>query len=1154
MEAASAQVSICTQLCLMCESTGICAIIAWAISLKLPMQTHQMRAYLVSPLALPAQIAPLDPVLEAALFNLEIPLPSTTVRPSNPIVKFANKESNGKNEIWLAAAGKIAKKLAEVGQPIAVATVQHILTNFKCSDTAEKLLQQALDKLDLATKIAEKEKAEKERTTKKSEKEQAEKQGAAEQIAAEQKAEKGQAGKQDTKSKKAEKQDAKKQEAETQDAETQDAETQDAEKQDAETQKAESKNAESKNAETQEAEKQEAEKQGAEKQGAEKQEAEKRMSEETGLAEMGKAEKDEVDKANAEKEQAEKKKREKAEKKERKQAEKKEREKSGREATEKMCCEIITPMKEHGVTVMKHRGETNWDDLNQAITTQLADWDGHTRFVIGNTGAHFVVLYQTQSGQSTLSMLHDGCDPDGLPIDTTTDGWPSKARAYISINVEVGKLKRDWEEILLGLKIKITWEKLTNLARREHHSPPDLNKQSVRSCSIDVVTFVAVALGELFEDAPTVLFTQQLPPPIENSKLKLCNGLREDIARVVLGAVILYGADGEDDAPFCLRDWDAIQDGVPNDTDWDAFSVLDVLWSLHKSKFTVEELMVASFPKKEDDLGESIDLDKKEMTSDVLTGNKTKAPMRSQRSKEGAEWERQLILRFYQQLERAYWGYDESVGELQVRPPHDVRERVAITGLWKEGVIGRGGKDQNDGAIAFIMLDTNDPQFAERHSAAISDKSGFHCNDVRSWFPVFGPQLSGFYSERKDAIVFAPTLTERDHDKQEQVILAVTQCSHDSTMPTKGDLSNRNARVMLHVGLPNSGAGGGKVVQCWEFENYIDHHSIVGEPGCLVNGTKLGNSKAEQHSIRLWYKQYKGAAKQKFAAGSGYIADAQSRKAGGHLRGGFVCKIPKLRSLVCGHAAYRRDYTEEEGVGSVDLNVSRLTCVPTGSGKQPKPSPRVLRQNPKQTKRRLLGGDTPKQKVATRQARQPQPTPPGHRRAASATVKAVAIWETGVSNAKGTKLARGTKFKCQICEGEYVPRCICSLSLPFCIVTCYPLVSLWLLGCCRDNGALEGMRSQIIRARAIRNVNSTAVPIAATIAYGLPRNLTAQQPAKVTSGRADGYAERQRGRHLELRAANGRGWASATTPVTTSRENATPYGLQPRTCALPRAG
>ena len=85
------------------------------------------------------------------------------------------------------------------------------------------------------------------------------------------------------------------------------------------------------------------------------------------------------------------------------------------------------------------------------------------------------------------------------------------------------------------------------------------------------------------------------------------------------------------------------------------------------------------------------------MTSDVLTGNKTKAPMRSQRSKEGAEWERQLILRFYQQLERAYWGYDESVGELQVRPPHDVRERVAITGLWKEGVIGRGGKDQNDG-------------------------------------------------------------------------------------------------------------------------------------------------------------------------------------------------------------------------------------------------------------------------------------------------------------------------------------------------------------------------------------------------------------------------------------------------------------------------
>ena len=102
-----------------------------------------------------------------------------------------------------------------------------------------------------------------------------------------------------------------------------------------------------------------------------------------------------------------------------------------------------------------------------------------------------------------------------------------------------------------------------------------------------------------------------------------------------------------------------------------------------------------------------------------------------------------------------------------------------------------------------------------------------------------------------------------------------------------------------------------------------------------------------------------------------------------------------------------------------DLNVSRLTCVPTGSGKQPKPSPRVLRQNPKQTKRRLLGGDTPKQKVATRQAWQPQPTPPGHRRAASATVKAVAIWETGVSNAKGTKLARGTKFKCQICEGEY---------------------------------------------------------------------------------------------------------------------------------------
>ena len=229
MEAASAQVSICTQLCLMCESTGICAIIAWAISLKLPMQTHQMRAYLVSPLALPAQIAPLDPVLEAALFNLEIPLPSTTVRPSNPIVKFANKESNGKNEIWLAAAGKIAKKLAEVGQPIAVATVQHILTNFKCSYTAEKLLQQALDNLDLATKIAEKEKAEKEKATKKSEKEQAEKQGAAEQIAAEQKAEKGQAGKQEAESKKAEKQDAKKQEAETQDAETQDAETQDAE-------------------------------------------------------------------------------------------------------------------------------------------------------------------------------------------------------------------------------------------------------------------------------------------------------------------------------------------------------------------------------------------------------------------------------------------------------------------------------------------------------------------------------------------------------------------------------------------------------------------------------------------------------------------------------------------------------------------------------------------------------------------------------------------------------------------------------------------------------------------------------------------------------------------------------------------------------------
>jgi hypothetical protein len=211
--------------------------------------------------------------------------------------------------------------------------------------------------------------------------------------------------------------------------------------------------------------------------------------------------------------------------------------------------------------------------------------------LVVNTGEHFVVESDLESG----FWYHDGCGNDG---DSCTRAEPSDSPTYFLLAVKDEFLREDWESNLGHIQVTNKWAKLQFACRFKPGK-----EQVLRSCSVDAITVVMVVLRELSRPEAKLFEVAGFFPGVTrrgSSGLSVkmqTMGLRNEFARLVVGALKVFSTSTESHWISIVGAWSHIADGFPEYVDWDAAEVLIVLQSCkHLTQSEVQQCINASYP------------------------------------------------------------------------------------------------------------------------------------------------------------------------------------------------------------------------------------------------------------------------------------------------------------------------------------------------------------------------------------------------------------------------------------------------------------------------------------------------------------------------------------------------------------------------------
>ena len=191
--------------------------------------------------------------------------------------------------------------------------------------------------------------------------------------------------------------------------------------------------------------------------------------------------------------------------------------------------------------------------------------------------------------------FHDGCAIDG---DSCLKEEPSKSPTYFLLAVKDGFLCEDWEACLRKIKVTNKWTKL-QFACRFHPG----KEQLLRSCSMDACTVAIAILRDLVSQQDDLFGVSNrfAKVPRRGSSAGSVNmhtmALRNDFARLVVGALITFHDSKDSVWMGIMDDWKHQEDGIPEFADWDAAAVLMVLAACNGlTEAEIETCMKASYP------------------------------------------------------------------------------------------------------------------------------------------------------------------------------------------------------------------------------------------------------------------------------------------------------------------------------------------------------------------------------------------------------------------------------------------------------------------------------------------------------------------------------------------------------------------------------
>jgi hypothetical protein len=212
-------------------------------------------------------------------------------------------------------------------------------------------------------------------------------------------------------------------------------------------------------------------------------------------------------------------------------------------------------------------------------------------------------------------------------------------------------------------------------------------EQVLRSCSVDAITVVMAVLRELsrpkaklFEVAGFFSGISRRGSSGLSVKIQT-KGLRDEFARLVVGALKIFSTSTESHWINMVGSWSHIADGFPEYADWDAAEVLNVLESCkHLTPAQVQQCLKASYPEdKELTLGEDM-LDAQDAIQKEAAA---KNSLRSSR-KDAEEVRAQAATQRYKTaVRKGFHGIDPETGEARTHMEQDIVSRIHVTGRWE---------------------------------------------------------------------------------------------------------------------------------------------------------------------------------------------------------------------------------------------------------------------------------------------------------------------------------------------------------------------------------------------------------------------------------------------------------------------------------------
>jgi hypothetical protein len=190
---------------------------------------------------------------------------------------------------------------------------------------------------------------------------------------------------------------------------------------------------------------------------------------------------------------------------------------------------------------------------------------------------------------------HDGCAIDG---DSCLREEKSTSDTYFLLAMRDEFLCEDWETRLKKIKVTNKWSKLKFACRFQIGL-----EQILRSCSVDAPTVAISLLRELSRPGLDLFVATDKFAKIPRrgswaqASFMQTMALRNDFARLVVGALITFRASTDNVWIGIIDAWRHIKDGIPDFADWDAAEVLVVLAACKGlSEEEIQECMKASYP------------------------------------------------------------------------------------------------------------------------------------------------------------------------------------------------------------------------------------------------------------------------------------------------------------------------------------------------------------------------------------------------------------------------------------------------------------------------------------------------------------------------------------------------------------------------------